>query len=117
MFYELDSLETQLKCPNCKNKYTSPRILPCGKSICQNCIEDLCQVDSPGNEKIQCPLCNKTHLVPNDGFILNEFILKTLELRPKKVYRYNNIIKSFLKVFNFKISHTKAFNYIIRFFN
>ncbi len=32
-------------------------------------------------------MCLKQHNIPEEGFIINEFILKTLELKPQKVYR------------------------------
>ncbi|CAF0757240.1 unnamed protein product [Brachionus calyciflorus] len=85
MFYELDKLESQLKCPKCLLKYVSPRILPCGKSLCQNCIDQLCNYNLLNF--IKCPICCKSHAVPDEGFIINEFIVKTLDIKPEKVYR------------------------------
>jgi hypothetical protein len=41
MFYEYEKIENQLKCPICLDKYVSPRILPCGKTLCQNCIDNI----------------------------------------------------------------------------
>lgn len=88
MFYELETLENQLKCPICLRKFNSPRILPCGKSVCLTCIEELSKLDEKESTKsLSCPICKKNHPVPNEGFILNEFILNTLQLKPQKVYR------------------------------
>lgn len=85
MFYEIDKLESQLKCPKCLHKYVSPRILPCGKSMCQNCVDQLSNCNL--SNLIKCPFCCKSHPVPDEGFIINEFIVNTLKLKPEKVYR------------------------------
>jgi len=101
MFYEYDKIENHLKCPICVQKYVSPRILPCGKSICLNCIENISllnvvkHTDSIDDaEEIRtiviekCPFCDKQHATSNEtGFILNEFILQANEIKPEKVYR------------------------------
>ena len=97
MFYEYEKIESQLKCPMCFEKYVSPRILPCGKTICQNCIDHLCNKSTcflnrakiPREStffntfKIEkcfkkflflldsfietCPFCSKPHQAPPDG--------------------------------------------------
>jgi hypothetical protein len=82
MFYQISDLEEHLKCPKCNEKFDLPRILPCGKSVCETCLKELTDAN-----KIKCPLCTRDHLVPDDGFIINEFILRTNELKAKKVYR------------------------------
>ena len=95
MFYEVDKIESNLICPHCNDRFKTPRILPCGKNMCQNCVDDLCESlkkqtpndDEEIEQRIKCPLCKKKHRVPEEGFILNEFIVKTLELKPQKVYR------------------------------
>lgn len=83
MFYEVDKIESNLVCPKCQSKYKSPRILPCGKNLCQSCVDEL----AGGEKRLKCPFCRKTHHIPDEGFILNEFIIKCLEIKPQKVYR------------------------------
>ena len=134
MFYELEKIENQLKCPICLQKFTSPRILPCGKSICQNCIEDIClkqQLEYQNAYRLRhaindkqpvqiniCPFCEKCHqALDENGFILNDFIIKTSQLRPEKVYRcssYNyldellNTLENDLKELISKIQYPEA---------
>lgn len=85
MFFEIEKIENQLKCPKCLYKFVSPRILPCGKSMCQNCIDQLSNFNLLN--LIKCPFCYKNHPIPDEGFIINEFIVNTLSLKPEKVYR------------------------------
>jgi hypothetical protein len=87
MFYEVDKIEANLNCPQCGDRFRVPRILPCGKTICQNCLDDLNETKRDMINVIRCPLCRRSHTVPDEGFILNEFIVKCLEIKPEKVYR------------------------------
>lgn len=98
MFYEFDKIQSHLRCPVCCEKYISPRILPCGKSVCQNCIENISRLNiikyTDSNQEMRsiviekCPFCDKTHSTSEEtGFIVNEFILKASELKPEKVFR------------------------------
>jgi hypothetical protein len=96
MFYEVEKIDSFLNCPRCSKRFVMPRILPCGKTLCQCCIDELCDLTRAETNSnahkaacINCPCCRKSHTVPADEgcFILNEFIVKTLEIKPEKVYR------------------------------
>lgn len=124
MFYDCETIANQLKCPNCSETYVSPRILPCGKSICQKCIENLVTQSRNHNpRKLQrqnsyiesCPFCSKSHSAQDDetGYILNEFIVRHFELKPEKVYRcqsyekFDNLLETLnadLKELNAKLN-------------
>ncbi len=38
MFYQEASIVHLLNCQNCKLKYDEPRLMPCGKTVCNRCI-------------------------------------------------------------------------------
>ncbi|RNA20225.1 tripartite motif-containing 45-like [Brachionus plicatilis] len=62
--------EDSLSCPRCKDRFESPRILPCMESICVKCIDS--------NDKFECPFCYQVHSVPPGGFPINKSLLKVL---------------------------------------
>ncbi|XP_040288951.1 E3 ubiquitin-protein ligase NHLRC1 [Bufo bufo] len=50
-----------LECKVCFEKYRQqqrrrPKNLPCGHTMCQDCVSSLCR---PGNERLECPFCRK----------------------------------------------------------
>ncbi|XP_068093052.1 E3 ubiquitin-protein ligase NHLRC1 [Hyperolius riggenbachi] len=58
----LDETEINLlECKVCFEKYSHqqrhrPKNLPCGHTICHDCVSSLC---NPGNSKLECPFCRK----------------------------------------------------------
>lgn len=65
----MESLEEQLKCPVCLDKYNDPRGLPCLHSFCQACIEGLPTIGrlETGTATIQCPTCRSAITLPPGG--------------------------------------------------
>lgn len=47
------SILSEICCPICKEIYLDPKILPCGKSVCSECI--------PDQEEFECEICSQTH--------------------------------------------------------
>lgn len=62
--------EEFLKCPVCLSTVKSPRILPCGHSICEACLEPLTNAEN-GKFKVKCPECRSGCDRPADGFPKN----------------------------------------------
>ena len=66
MSHELDRIkalsinEDVTLCPMCKNNYDDPHSLPCLHNFCKGCLADSVTIG-----KIECPLCDRIHLVPN----------------------------------------------------
>ena len=71
MFYEEKEINDIIICQYCKLKYKDPRILPCGRSLCFDCIELLINKDENKIETINCPICNENHEKPEIGFYKN----------------------------------------------
>jgi hypothetical protein len=85
MFFDEASIRNLLKCKLCNsNFFDQPRILPCGKTVCENCIID---IEHSNNQKFKCSLCFKDHEIPKDGFILNELAFEMISIQPDEVSR------------------------------
>lgn len=100
MFFKEDEINDELKCPKCSNKYTDPRILPCGETYCNACIHDLAEsVDK--SSLINCQTCGSSHQVPDaeNGFPSNLVVARLLKKNSSEVYRSQNVekLKEFLK--------------------
>ncbi|CAF1459761.1 unnamed protein product [Adineta ricciae] len=68
-------LQELLQCPVCLTPYTEPRLLPCGHTYCQECLNRLMQDD---NDVVTCPECRKQHIVPDDGVFPPNFVVRNL---------------------------------------
>jgi hypothetical protein len=54
LFYGKEEIDKELKCPVCSEKFVSPRLLPCGDSICLRCIQFL---KIQNSDLYKCPAC------------------------------------------------------------
>jgi len=73
-------LDDITECVICTQKYTDPRVLPCGHTICLQCIKAWSEDKQPGDE-LACPLCRKQFTLPSNGvsdlpknFFVNNFL-------------------------------------------
>lgn len=91
MFYADNELEDITTCPRCGDRMGDPRILPCGNTICNDCIPS-------DNKHYVCYICNNAHLVPKHGFTRNESVIRLLKKRPHEIYRSRKVeeLKSLL---------------------
>ena len=92
MFYEEKEINELIICPYCKLRYSDPRLLPCGLSLCFDCIQLLTDYDT---NFISCA-CNSTHQIPNNGFLKNTGISRLAETIPNEVFR-SSIVEDFKK--------------------
>lgn len=90
MFYEQSQIRSNLVCRNCKQTYDEPKLLPCGETICNNCITLLIRKNQEEKPCIKCVFCEDFHPVPENGFTTNKLILKLLNEQPSEVYRGKN---------------------------
>ena len=61
----LEKLKEQLTCAICLDLYTSPKILSCFHSFCQQCLESLPQDTQENNYTISCPTCRHHTQLPH----------------------------------------------------
>ena len=84
MFYEHNQVEDLLNCKSCHERYDTPHILPCWKSLCNRCVATK---SNNQTKLLSCPFCDQVHQVPDTGFPQNESLLVLLKLRPVDVHR------------------------------
>ena len=66
MFFEEDKIKTFLLCKKCALRLDdSPKIIPCGETICSTCSESI-QIS---NKKFECIICLKQHEISDEGKI------------------------------------------------
>ena len=110
MFFQERNINELMQCPLCKIKFTDPRILSCGETVCVDCIKllydqvkkgiHLLQFLKPGFkifktqlktnifEGIDCPICNEFHQCELEiYFPPNKLINRLLRTKPEEVYR------------------------------
>jgi hypothetical protein len=89
MFFEEMQISDKLKCPVCKKLCYDPRLLPCGKCVCQQCIEYQLSDENNNysNDSFNCIRCNEVHKVPKNGFAVCEMIADLLKEKPREIFR------------------------------
>ena len=88
MFYQADKINNLLICLVCEQKMVDPRLLSCGKSVCNRCVDIWTDTDK---KRIKCHHCSKTHEIPDEGFLKNLTIQEMLDIEAKEVFRSNQI--------------------------
>ncbi len=88
MFFQADAINNVLICDVCEEKLVDPRLLPCGKSVCQKCVDFLADTEK---KRIKCQSCAKTHELPDDGFLKNLTLQNILEIEAKEVFQSNQV--------------------------
>jgi hypothetical protein len=90
MFYEEKQIDLILTCPYCRNRYKEPKVLPCGVSICNRCVNSTVQNTSQ-TDSFSCCFCSKSHAIPTEGFVDCFALQELLNKRPKEVYRSHEV--------------------------
>jgi len=54
------------ECPVCIEDYVDPRVLPCGHTLCFQCVEKCCD-GRPTGDRVACPLCRTKFTIPSSG--------------------------------------------------
>ena len=92
MFYEEKIVNKILNCQNFNQQYDEPRLLPCGKTICTNCLHKMeNNLLNKNKNELSCLMCHKMHQIPSDGFPLIEILLSLMQQKPKEVYRSEQV--------------------------
>lgn len=87
MFYPEKFILSLLECPLCSKKYSEendPRILPCGDTVCDEC---LLQIKVDEKQSFKCISCPKKHMNPEEGFAVNTLVLDLISLEAQDVTR------------------------------
>lgn len=85
----MDAANDIINCVNCNKTYDKPKILPCGNTVCQNCIQ-INLIENPqitSANDFKCFMCDETHFFPKDKcFPTNQPLSKLLS---KEYKRFN----------------------------
>ncbi len=95
MSLKFEKINQLFNCTFCSKLLHKPVVLPCGKTVCKMHAAEF--------DKKECIFCTKVHQIPEDGFPVNEFVEKQLEMQLNKI--------------NFNLSHSKvSINIILDFY-
>ena len=87
MFFQEEAINNVLICKICENKVVDPRLLPCGKSVCHQCVDLIVDTEK---KRIKCQNCAKIHEIPDEGFLKNLALQELLECEAKEVFHPNH---------------------------
>ena len=81
-------------CPRCSNRFNElnnvPKIFPCGKTVCQNCEQNIFAGTTRKRQTFRCDLCMNKHSWPTslDNFPMNEILLDCVNREnPKSILK------------------------------
>jgi hypothetical protein len=92
MFYKQEEVNSILLCSICWDTFqdNDPRLLPCGESACQRCIENA----SDANNQLNCLRCQSSHGPSSEeGFPPNLIAQRLTRTKAQEVYRNQNVEK------------------------
>ena len=111
MFYQECKINNILKCQLCSTNFDKsefrPYALPCGNTICSNCISLIEDNNNNKSKEFTCNLCIKNHVIPTEGFPINKVLVDLITEKPCEIYRSEmvEILKSNLKFFEENLKH------------
>ena len=107
MFYQAENINSVLICFVCENKLDDPRLLPCGKSVCNKCVDLLSDTEK---RIVKCQHCGKTHEIPQEGFPIILALKDLLDIEAKDVSQSKQIdeFKSLLDSLKLKIKSVES---------
>ena len=88
--FKIDQVKGLLDCEQCLQLLVNPITIPCGYSVCKKHLDELLE-NSMEENKFQCVLCQRQHVVPTEGFVINRRLQDALEIelnkfKPSQVY-------------------------------
>jgi hypothetical protein len=105
MFYNANKVDNKLLCKHCEGRLDTPKILPCGETICSFC-ETSIQIN---DRMFDCLVCKEKHKMPKNGLITNKSLSEILAIELTTVSRgeaYDSLMK-FLDDIQKKLSFIK----------
>jgi len=113
LFYKKEEIDGELKCPSCSHLFESPRLLPCGDSICFGCVElAIDQSNMHNNSSYECPACHEVHTIDIQTLPRNKILEKLLNKEASEVYRNKNVEELKAKLAKLNLKAKKLENYL-----
>lgn len=93
MFYSRSSIDKHLICVKCSQRFKTPKVLPCGELICEDCIKNVSMEN--------CTHCGLIHEIPAEGLPTQRIFQELLNIKPYASKDYNKVlIKELEDTFN-----------------
>ena len=84
MFYQQSTINNLKTCAVCVQTFSDPRMIPCGHTFCNHCIETL--KNKENESKLTCLRCQKEHTCINKtDFPVNMLVCELIEEKPNEV--------------------------------
>lgn len=93
-----------ITCKFCLNRLIDPVVLPCGETICG-------EHANPDQSYIKCQLCQTLHEIPDEGFVRNKSVARSLEMGIDRAL-YGKVYSGALESINRLKSSIEAYNEI-----
>ena len=87
--HKLDQVKSLFNCNLCKKMLVEPVTFPCGNTLCKKHLIELINSENV----IECILCQRKHIVPVDGFLVNKIIQNGLNIELNQL-KLNPIFES-----------------------
>jgi hypothetical protein len=87
MFYIENDINELKICPLCNEELNDPRLLPCGRTACNDCI--LKELEKDQENILRCEFCTETHQMPEKGFPLNQIAATLIKKKANEIHRSN----------------------------
>ncbi len=81
--FKIDQVKGLLDCEQCLQLLVNPITIPCGYSVCKKHLDEQLE-NSMEENKFQCVLCQRQHVVPTEGFVINRRLQDALEIELNK---------------------------------
>ena len=88
MFYKADDIQSLFVCDVCENKMKDPRVLPCGKSLCHECIFFWTDKET---KTVKCQHCDKKHKFEED-FPRNLTLQQLIQCDHRQVFQSKHVV-------------------------
>ena len=67
-------------CMHCALRFDEPKLLPCGNTICNSCVQNFIIEQNPLKTAYKCPICDKIHdFSPQKAFQTNKLIAQIIK--------------------------------------
>ena len=111
MYYHSLDIDQEFRCSSCKEEFSDVVKSICGESICGDCNEDILTM-LPPDRKFKCPVCPKTHQMPQEGLPDSKVIGRMLKRRriEKPLTEHEKRLKSELATVKDKLETLQSFD-------
>ena len=86
MFFDSSQVNNFLNCKKCEGRLDEPKLLPCGNSICSQCVS---LIQLTNYREFECLVCQDKHEMPKNGLPISKALVDILSIKSLDVSRGN----------------------------